>query len=118
MILPFMVSPILPAQAGEGKHKLVAATSENSAFVSVVSEPGMANTQAEDTLSLCFQLKAALVFGGTNSFRTFVKMLALVFSLASTIRPLVSPETDFPPIPSVGVARTSGISAPNHSAEL
>ena len=50
-----MVSPTLSAQAGELRHKFAAAASANSLLESLVSGPGQAKSQAEDTLSLCLQ---------------------------------------------------------------
>ena len=48
-----MVSPTLPAQAGDGRHKLDAAASENSALVREVLWPGIASNHAEEILSRC-----------------------------------------------------------------
>ena len=55
-----MISPTLAAQAGDGRHKLAAAASPNSLLVSLVSVPGQASSQADDTLSLCLHAHAAL----------------------------------------------------------
>ena len=54
-----------------------------------MSVPGQAKSQADDTLSLCFQAQAALVLLGLTSSRAFAKTLALVHSIASTTLPLV-----------------------------
>ena len=114
---PRTVSPTLPAQAGEGRHRFVAAASRNSALLRVVSCPGMARSQAEDTLSLCLQAQAALVDLGLTMFRAFTSILALVFSTASVIAFLVAPDTEPLPTPSTGRLSTSGTSSPSQAAD-
>ena len=79
-----MVSPTLSAQAGEVRHKFAAAASANSLLESLVSGPGQAKSQAEDTLSLCLQAHAALVLLGLMRSSAFAKTFALVHSIAST----------------------------------
>ena len=74
-----------------------------------MSVPGQASSQADDTLSLCFQAQAALVLLGRTSSRAFAKTFALEHSIASTTLPLVLPDVDPSPSPTSGVARASGI---------
>ena len=76
-----MVSPTLSAQAGEVRHKFAAAASANSLLESLVSGPGQAKSQAEDTLSLCLQAHAALVLLGLMRSSAFAKTFALVHSI-------------------------------------
>ena len=102
--LPFTISPTLAAQAGEWRHRFAAAASANSLLDSLVSGPGQAKSQADDTLSLCFQAQAALVLLGLTSSRAFAKTFALVHSIASTTLPDVDPY----PRPASCVERTSG----------
>ena len=89
-----MISPTLAAQAGDGRHKLAAAASPNSLLVSLVSVPGQASNQADDTLSLCFHAHAALVLLGLTRERALVNTFALVHSIASTTLPRVLPDVD------------------------
>ena len=84
--LPFIISPTLVAHAGDGRQRFAAAASANSLFKSLVSEPGQARSQADETLSLCLQAQAALVLVGLMSSRDFAKTLALVHSIASYLR--------------------------------
>ena len=105
---PLMVSPTLSAQAGELRHKFAAAASANSLLESLVSGPGQAKSQAEDTLSLCLQAHAALVLLGLMRSSAFAKTFALVHSIASTTLPLVFPVVDPSPKPAKGVESTSG----------
>ena len=71
-----MGSPTMPLQAGEGRQRWLAAASENSALVNMVSGAGMARIQADDTLSLCLQDQAALVLFGLTSREEFVQDLS------------------------------------------
>ena len=87
-------SPTLPWQAGEGRQRLLAAALANSAFDSVVSAEGSARTNEEEILSLWRQAQAALVLLGRTKVKAFSRTLALVFSLASTTLPRVSPVTE------------------------
>ena len=103
-----MISPTLLAQARELRHKFAAAASANSLLESLVSGPGQAKSQAEDTLSLCLQAYAALVLLGLMRSSAFTKTVALVHSIASTTLPLVFPVVDPSPKPAKGVESTSG----------
>ena len=82
-----IISPTLAAQAGEGRQRLAAAASANSLFASLVSGPGQAKSQAEDTLSLCFQAQAALVRVGLTSSRALANTFALVHSIIQLLQP-------------------------------
>ena len=66
-----MVSPTLPAQAGDGRHKLDAAASENSALVREVLWPGIARSHADEILSRCLHAHAGLMDFGLTSLRAF-----------------------------------------------
>ena len=103
-----MISPTLAAHAGEGIQRFAAAASANSLFVSRVSVPGQARSQADETLSLCLHAQAALVLVGLMSSKDFAKTLALVHSIASTTLPLVFPFVDPSPKPSSWMESTSG----------
>ena len=72
-----MISPTLVAAAGDGSQRFAAAASANSLFESLVSEPGQARSQADETLSLCLQAQAALVLVGLMSSRDFAKTLVI-----------------------------------------
>merc|ERR1712082_399922 len=91
--------------AGDGRHRIAAAASLNSALLRVVSCPGMASSQEEDTLSLWHHAHAALVVLGLTSLRDFSRTLALMFSTCSTTLFLVAPETEPSPTPSTGATR-------------
>ena len=103
-----IISPTLATQAGEGRQRLAAAASANSLFASLVSGPGQAKSQADDTLSLCFQAQAALVLVGLTSSRALAKTFALVHSIASTTLFLVSPDVEPSPRPASWLDRASG----------
>ena len=78
---------------------MAAAASANSLFASLVSGPGQARSQADDTLSLCFQAQTALVLVGLTSSRALAKTLALLHSIASTTLFLVLPDVEPSPRP-------------------
>ena len=103
-----MISPTLAAHAGEGRQRFAAAASANSLFVSRVSVPGQARSQADETLSLCLHAQAALVLVGLTSSRALAKTLALVHSIASTTLFLVLPDVEPSPRPSTWLERASG----------
>ena len=67
-------------QAGEGRQRLLAAASLNSALVSAVSAEGSARTQEDKILSLWRQAQAALLFG-QKKVKVFLRTLAPVFGL-------------------------------------
>ena len=80
----------------------------------VVSPPGSASLQAEETLSSCIQAQAALVVLGLTSSNDLASSFEWRSSRAVTTFPLVAPHTESPPTPST--ARTSGISSPTQNA--
>ena len=116
--LPRIGSPTLPLQAGEGKQRLDAPASENSAFESLVPPVGRARSHEEETLSLCFHPHAAVVLLGCTLSSTLFRTLAFSCSPASTRRLLVSPETEPFPRPGNGVAKISGSSSSKKLAQL
>ena len=117
LTLPFTVSPTLARQAGDGRHKFAAAASVNSLLDILVSGPGQASSQADDTLSRCFHAHAALVVVGLTKLRAFVKIFDLVHSIASTIFFLVSPVVEPPPRLSSWVESISGVGSWRKSAD-
>ena len=117
LTLPFTVFPTLARQAGDGRHKFAAAASVNSLFDILVSGPGHASSQADDTLSRCFHAHAALVVVGLTKPRAFVKIFDLVHSIASTIFFLVAPVVQPPPRLSRWVESISGVGSWRKSAD-
>ena len=87
LTLPLTTSPILSLHAGEGKERLAAAASLNSALVRLVSTPGPARIQEEESLSLCLHPMTCLSFLGLCCSNALVRRRDPVSILCGTVSP-------------------------------
>ena len=85
-------------------------------MLSVESGPGLANSQDDDSLSLCLHAHAGLSFLGLWFSKALTSSNACVVSLACVILPLVSLGAEPLPIPSSGTLKTSPTSLSNYAA--